>query len=52
MFSDRLCEVMEKLNLKQSQVAGMTGCSKGAVSQYCCSPFCLTYNYSGCLSQN
>lgn len=34
MFSEKLKAAMQQLNLKQSQVAGMTGCSKGAVSQY------------------
>lgn len=33
-FSEKLKEAMQQLNLKQSQIVGMTGCSKGAVSQY------------------
>lgn len=34
IFGKRLKTAMQQLNLKQSQVAGITGCSKGAVSQY------------------
>ena len=34
MFKDKLRKVMKELNLKQLQVAGMTGKSKGSISQY------------------
>ena len=34
MFEKRLKKAMQDLNLKQSQVAGMTGKSKGSISQY------------------
>lgn len=34
MFSKKLNEAMQKLNLKQKQVCGMTGKSKGSISQY------------------
>lgn len=34
MFKNKLKEAMDELNLKQSQVVGLTGCSKAAVSQY------------------
>lgn len=34
MFGERLKQAMQDLNLKQSQVAGMTGKSKGSISQY------------------
>lgn len=33
-FSEKLKVTMQQLNLKQSQVVGMTGCSKGSISQY------------------
>lgn len=33
-FSKKLKKAMQQLGLKQSQVVGMTGCSKGAISQY------------------
>lgn len=33
-FSEKLKEAMQQLGLKQSQVVGMTGCSKGSISQY------------------
>lgn len=33
-FGEKLKKAMEDLGLKQSQIVGMTGCSKGAVSQY------------------
>ena len=33
-FNARLKEAMQELGLKQSQVVGLTGCSKGSVSQY------------------
>lgn len=34
MFNEKLKKAMQDLNLKQSQVAGMTGKSKGSISQY------------------
>ena len=34
MFDKKLKQAMQDLNLKQSQVAGMTGKSKGSISQY------------------
>lgn len=34
MFEKKLKKAMQDLNLKQSQVAGMTGKSKGSISQY------------------
>lgn len=34
MFENKLKQAMQDLNLKQSQVAGMTGKSKGSISQY------------------
>lgn len=34
MFEQKLKKAMQDLNLKQSQVAGLTGKSKGSVSQY------------------
>jgi hypothetical protein len=34
MFNERLKKAMQDLNLKQSQVVGMTGKSKGSISQY------------------
>ena len=33
-FSEKLKKAMQQLGLRQSQVAGMTGCSKGSISQY------------------
>lgn len=33
-FGEKLKEAMQQLSLKQSQVVGMTGCSKGSISQY------------------
>lgn len=33
-FGEKLKTTMQQLGLKQSQVVGMTGCSKGSVSQY------------------
>lgn len=33
-FGEKLKTAMQQLGLKQSQVVGMTGCSKGSVSQY------------------
>ncbi len=33
-FDEKLKKAMQDLNLKQSQVAGMTGKSKGSISQY------------------
>ena len=33
-FSEKLKKAMQLLGLRQSQVAGMTGCSKGSISQY------------------
>lgn len=33
-FSEKLKQAMQELNLKQAQVAGMTGKSKGSISQY------------------
>lgn len=34
MFSEKLRQAMQKLNLKQNQVVGLTGCSKASISQY------------------
>lgn len=34
MFSEKLKKAMQELNLNQRQVCGMTGKSKGSVSQY------------------
>ena len=34
MFNDRLKKAMQDLNLKQTQVCGLTGKSKGSISQY------------------
>lgn len=34
MFSQRLKRVMQDLNLTQAQICGMTGKSKGSISQY------------------
>ena len=33
-FSKKLKEAMRDLDLNQKQVCGITGCSKGSVSQY------------------
>lgn len=33
-FGEKLKAAMQQLGLKQSQVVGMTGCSKGSISQY------------------
>lgn len=33
-FCEQLKRAMQQLGLNQSQIAGLTGCSKGAVSQY------------------
>ena len=33
-FNEKLKAAMQQLGLKQSQVVGMTGCSKGSISQY------------------
>ena len=33
-FSEKLKATMQQLNLTQSQVVGMTGCSKASISQY------------------
>lgn len=33
-FGEKLKTTMQQLGLKQSQVVGMTGCSKGSISQY------------------
>lgn len=33
-FSEKLKAAMQQLNLTQSQVVGMTGCSKASISQY------------------
>jgi len=33
-FSEKLKVTMQQLNLTQSQVVGMTGCSKASISQY------------------
>lgn len=33
-FNEKLKEAMQQLGLKQSQIVGMTGCSKGSISQY------------------
>lgn len=34
MFNERLKKAMQDLNLKQTQVCGLTGKSKGSISQY------------------
>ena len=34
LFSRRLAEAMQKLNLNQVQVCGLTGKSKASISQY------------------
>lgn len=34
MFNEKLKKAMQELGLKQTQVVGMTGCSKAAISQY------------------
>lgn len=33
-FSEKLQAAMQQLGLNQAQVVGMTGCSKGSISQY------------------
>lgn len=33
-FSEKLKEAMQELKLNQRQVCGLTGCSKGSISQY------------------
>ena len=33
-FNEKLKAAMQQLDLKQSQVVGMTGCSKASISQY------------------
>lgn len=34
MFGEKLRRIMQEMNLTQAQVAGLTGCSKAAISQY------------------
>lgn len=34
MFGEKLKKAMQQLGINQAQVVGMTGCSKGSVSQY------------------
>lgn len=41
--------VTERVETAEAQEGKRTG---KVVIESCCSPFCLTYNYSGCLSQN
>lgn len=34
MFGEKLKKAMQQLGINQAQVVGMTGCSKGSISQY------------------
>lgn len=51
-FSEKLKQAMQELHLNQRQVCGMTGKSKGSVSQYCFAGSCLFFTHSVCHSHS